>query len=63
MIVLVLLVIIVVVPRRAGRWRPVVSMIVAGAIVGIVVAFLPIVINIPISPGHWSHIMWFRNWI
>jgi dolichyl-phosphate-mannose-protein mannosyltransferase len=62
-IVLVLLVIIVVVPRRAGRWRPVVSMIVAGAIVGIVVAFLPIVINIPISHGHWSHIMWFRKWV
>jgi dolichyl-phosphate-mannose--protein O-mannosyl transferase len=62
-IVLVLLVIIVVVPRRAGRWRPVVSMILAGAIVGIVVAFLPIVLNIPISPGHWSHIMWFPSWI
>ena len=62
-LVLVLLVIIVVVPRRAGRWRPVVSMILAGAIVGIVVAFLPIVLNIPISPGHWSHIMWFPSWI
>jgi dolichyl-phosphate-mannose-protein mannosyltransferase len=62
-LVLVLLVIIVVVPRRAGRWRPVVSMILAGATVGIAVAFLPIVLNIPISPGHWAHIMWFRSWI
>ena len=39
------------------------SMILAGAIVGIVVAFLPIVLKIPISLGHWSHIMWFRSWI
>jgi hypothetical protein len=38
-------------------------MVLAGAIVGIAVAFLPIVLNIPISPGHWAHIMWFRNWI
>jgi hypothetical protein len=62
-IVLVLLVIIVAVPRRTGRWRPVVSMVLAGAIVGITVAFLPIVLNIPISPRHWSHIMWFPSWI
>ena len=49
-------------PRSRG-WRPLVSMVVAGAIVGIAVAFLPIVLNIPISPGHWSHIMWFPSWI
>jgi len=62
-IFLVLLVIIVAVPRRTWGWRPVVSMVLAGAIVGIAVAFLPIVLNIPISPGHWSHIMWFASWI
>jgi dolichyl-phosphate-mannose-protein mannosyltransferase len=56
------LVIAAISPRARGA-RPVVSMVVAGAVVGIAVAFLPIVLNIPISPGHWSHIMWFRSWI
>ena len=62
-IFLALLVVIVAVSPRSRRWRPVVSMVLAGAIVGIAVAFLPIVLNIPISPGHWSHIMWFPSWI
>ncbi len=62
-IFLALLVVIVVVAPRSRGWRPLVSMVVAGAIVGIAVAFLPIVLNIPISPGHWSHIMWFPSWI
>jgi len=57
-----LAVIVAVSPRSRGR-RPVMSMVLAGAIVGIAVAFLPIVLNIPISPGHWSHIMWFPSWI
>jgi dolichyl-phosphate-mannose-protein mannosyltransferase len=48
---------------QARRSRPVVSMVIAGAIVGIAVAFLPIVLNIPISAGHWSHIMWLPSWI
>jgi dolichyl-phosphate-mannose-protein mannosyltransferase len=62
-IFLALLVVIVVVAPRSRRWRPLTSMVVAGAIIGIVVAFLPIVLNIPISPGHWAHIMWFPSWI
>jgi dolichyl-phosphate-mannose-protein mannosyltransferase len=62
-IFLALLVVIVTVAPRSRRWRPLVSMVLAGAIVGIAVAFLPIVLNIPISPGHWSHIMWFPSWI
>jgi len=57
-----LAVIVAVSPRSRGR-RLVMSMVLAGAIVGIAVAFLPIVLNIPISPGHWSHIMWFPSWI
>jgi len=60
---LALLVVIVAVSPWARRGRPLVSMVLAGAIVGIAVAFLPIVLNIPISPGHWSHIMWFPSWI
>ncbi|MCX6363200.1 MAG: glycosyltransferase family 39 protein [Actinobacteria bacterium] len=62
-IFLALFLVIMAVSPWTRRWRPVVSMILAGAIVGIAVAFLPIVLNIPISPGHWSHIMWFRSWI
>jgi dolichyl-phosphate-mannose--protein O-mannosyl transferase len=62
-VLLALLVVILVVAPRSRRWRPLVSMVLAGAIVGIAVAFLPIVLNIPISPGHWSHIMWFPSWI
>jgi dolichyl-phosphate-mannose--protein O-mannosyl transferase len=62
-IFLALLVVIVTVSPRSRRWRPVVSMVLAGAIVGIAVAFLPIVLNIPISPGHFTHIMWFPSWI
>jgi dolichyl-phosphate-mannose--protein O-mannosyl transferase len=62
-VLLALLVLILVVAPRSRRWRPLVSMVLAGAIVGIAVAFLPIVLNIPISPGHWSHIMWFPSWI
>ena len=30
---------------------------------GICVAFIPIVLNIPISVDHFNHIMWFRSWI
>ena len=44
-------------------WRPTIAAAVAGATMGICVAFLPIVINIPISAGHFYHIMWFRSWI
>jgi dolichyl-phosphate-mannose-protein mannosyltransferase len=60
---LALLVVIVAASPQSRRRRPVVSMLLAGAIVGISVAFLPIVLNIPISPGHWAHIMWFPSWI
>ena len=49
--------------RRMQRHRPWTSLVLAGMIIGIVVAFIPIVLGIGISPGHWMHIMWFRNWI
>ena len=39
-------------------------MIAAGAIIGIAVAFIPVVLAIPISREHfYHHIMWFRSWI
>ncbi|MCX6372814.1 MAG: hypothetical protein NTX16_06970, partial [Actinobacteria bacterium] len=62
-IFLALFLVIVAVSPQARRSRPVVSMVIAGAIVGITVAFLPIVLNIPISPGHFSHLRWFSSWI
>jgi dolichyl-phosphate-mannose-protein mannosyltransferase len=62
-IFLALLVVIVAVSPQSRRWRPMISMVLAGAIVGIAVAFLPIVLNIPITHEHWSHIMWIRSWI
>jgi dolichyl-phosphate-mannose-protein mannosyltransferase len=48
---------------RARTARPYVAMVLAGMTVGIVVAFLPVVLNIPVSPQHFSHMMWFRSWI
>ena len=38
-------------------------MVVAGAVIGIVVAFIPIVLGLPISPEYFSHITWFPSWI
>jgi dolichyl-phosphate-mannose--protein O-mannosyl transferase len=38
-------------------------MVVAGVVIGIVYAFIPIVLAIGISPHDWQHIMWFPNWI
>ncbi len=48
---------------RLRSWRPTLAMVLAGVTMGICVAFLPIVLNIPISVDHFHHIMWFRNWI
>ncbi len=49
--------------RRMQRHRPWTTMVLAGMIIGIVVAFIPIVLGLGISPEHWMHIMWFRSWI
>jgi dolichyl-phosphate-mannose--protein O-mannosyl transferase len=45
------------------RYRPYTAMVLAGMIIGIVVAFVPIVLGLGISPEHWQRIMWFSNWI
>jgi dolichyl-phosphate-mannose-protein mannosyltransferase len=53
---------VVMVPRLRS-WRPWLAMAIAGLVIGIVVAFIPVVLALPISPGHFSHITWFRSWI
>jgi dolichyl-phosphate-mannose--protein O-mannosyl transferase len=62
-ILLALLVVIALFAPRLRSWRPTLAMVLAGVTIGICVAFLPIVLNIPISIDHFHHIMWFRNWI
>ena len=48
---------------RMRRYRPWLAMVVAGLIIGIVVAFVPIVLGLPISPEYFERIMWFPSWI
>ncbi len=48
---------------RLRRHRPLLAMVVAGLTVGIVVAFVPIVLGLPISPRYFEHVMWFPSWI
>jgi dolichyl-phosphate-mannose--protein O-mannosyl transferase len=48
---------------RMRRYRPWLAMIVAGLAIGIVVAFVPIVLGLPISPKYFEHLMWFPSWI
>lgn len=56
------LVILAISPRLTPR-RPLVAMLVAGVVIGIVAAFVPIVLGLPISPEYFRRIMWFPNWI
>ncbi len=48
---------------RLRALRPWAAMLLAGAVVGIVATFIPVVLAMPISPEHFSHITWFRSWI
>jgi dolichyl-phosphate-mannose-protein mannosyltransferase len=56
-------VVVLLLTPRMKRYRPWTIMAVSGVIIGILVAFLPIVLGLGISPEHWQHIMWFPNWI
>ncbi len=47
----------------ARRLWPYVTWLYAGAVTGVCLAFLPILIDLPISIPHFYHLMWFRNWI
>ena len=49
--------------HRTRGWWPWVTWLFAGAVTGICIAFLPILIDIAISKTHFYHLMWFRNWI
>jgi dolichyl-phosphate-mannose-protein mannosyltransferase len=60
---LALLFVILLVSPRLRAARPLIVMAFAGVIAGIVVAFLPIVLAMPISPEYFAHVMWFPNWI
>ena len=48
---------------RMRQYRPWMAMVVVGLVIGIIVAFVPIVLGLPISPKYFEHIMWFPNWI
>ena len=49
-------------PRARRLWKYL-TWIYAGAVTGVMLAFLPILIDISISVTHFYHLMWFRNWI
>jgi dolichyl-phosphate-mannose-protein mannosyltransferase len=61
-IVLFAVLLLVVSPRARGLWRYL-TWIYAGAVTGVCLAFLPILIDLSISTSHFYHLMWFRNWI
>ncbi len=62
-VLLALAALIVLLSPRLRRYRPWMAMVVAGGVIGIVVAFIPIVLGLPISPEYFSHITWFPSWI
>jgi dolichyl-phosphate-mannose--protein O-mannosyl transferase len=62
-VLLALVVVVFLLSPRMRRYRPWMAMVVAGLVIGIVVAFVPIVLGLPISPEYFNHIMWFPNWI
>ena len=62
-VVLAVGVVALLISRRMRPYRPWIAMVIAGLVIGIVVAFIPIVLGIGISPEHWRHIMWFPNWV
>ena len=49
-------------PRLAPR-RPWMVMVLVGLLAGIVVAFIPVLLALPISPEYFSHITWFPSWV
>jgi dolichyl-phosphate-mannose-protein mannosyltransferase len=62
-IAFVVLIVIILFSPRLRPARPLIVMALAGMIVGIAVAFLPIVLAMPISPDYFAHITWFPSWI
>ena len=62
-VLLALAVLVFLLSPRMRRYRPWMAMVVAGLVIGIVVAFVPIVLGLPISPKYFEHIMWLPSWI
>jgi dolichyl-phosphate-mannose--protein O-mannosyl transferase len=62
-VLLALALLVFLLSSRMRRYRPLLAMVVAGLTIGIVVAFVPIVLGLPISPRYFEHIMWFPSWI
>jgi dolichyl-phosphate-mannose--protein O-mannosyl transferase len=62
-VLVALAVLLILLSPRLRPYRPWMSMVVAGAVIGIVVAFIPIVLGLPISPEYFSQITWFPSWI
>ena len=62
-VLLALAVVVYLLSPRMRRHRPWIAMVLAGLTIGIVVAFVPIVLGLPISPQYFEHIMWFPSWI
>ena len=61
-LVVALVVAVLTLPRLRPA-RPWVAMVLAGAVIGIVVVFIPVVLAMPISPAHFSRITWFQSWV
>jgi dolichyl-phosphate-mannose--protein O-mannosyl transferase len=49
--------------HRARTWWPYLAWVFTGAVAGICIAYLPILIDLSISVSHFYHLMWFRSWI
>jgi dolichyl-phosphate-mannose--protein O-mannosyl transferase len=62
-ILLALAVVVYLLSPRMRRHRPWITMVLAGLTIGIVVAFVPIVLGLPISPQYFEHVMWLPSWI
>jgi len=62
-ILIVLAAIVALSSPKMKRYRPWMAFVVAGVVVGIVVAFVPVVLALPITPEYFSHITWFPSWI
>lgn len=58
-----LLLVIFLTSPRMRRRRSHTALVVAGMIVGIVAAFIPIVLALKITPEYFSQVTWFASWI
>jgi len=62
-VAVVVVVVVVFTDSRLLRLRGVLVWLLPGVVCGIAVPFLPIVLNVPISPDDFYRLMWLRSWI